>query len=198
MLVWLLYTLAAIGTGLWGADDWQAREAGSRLVTALGDAALPAVHAAARSDDPELVRRAGFALSEARDRQYERSVEELRMQLIGRDYPDWPWIDSLPVDGTVGLPWENMQSWLKYAESQGHKRVGPDWPAYRMATRYFVEANIGGAQTDDGNWHPFKETDPAKRAALMQDLSVMLAKMVEGDRQKCRGGNHRWIGPGKP
>ena len=71
-----------------GAPDHTAREAATRQLDALGPAAIPALEAAARSSNPEVVRRAAPIL--ARARRTADSATRLRAAPVRLDYRNVP------------------------------------------------------------------------------------------------------------
>lgn len=153
----VLYALMILALG---SPSFAARQAASAaLESPAAYPALPQLQIAARSPDPEVAQRAG--------RLVERHRATLADAWIARQ-GKLPWLDSLPRDSA------DITDLVSHYVELGRARVsadnnhgGPDWPAYREATRLWLWGRIV-----DG-------TDPEALAGV---LAAMRERCVRWER----------------
>ena len=125
--------LYAILIALLGSPSFATREAATEALAAQYPA-LPHLQAAARSPDPEVAFRAG--------RLVERHRAVLADAWIARQ-GKLPWMDSMPRDSADIT--DLVSHYVELARPRvavDNNHSGPDWPAYREATRLWLWARI--------------------------------------------------------
>lgn len=169
----VLLALVACYASLAGHDDWSVREAATASLSAVACdwqlAALAAHH------DPEIARRAGLVLRERRDDRLRRAVSQVERAIADAGLPPgvYPWIDSVPHD-TVDR-FSVVSPYLERAKDCGHSSNGPDFRAYREASRMWLA---------DLLWD----------GAGVEGVADLARQMVAGDREQCRRCGYRWVG----
>lgn len=114
-----------------GDRTFKRREAAHIALGRLGEAARPALDAAAGHPDPEVQRRAQLL---QRPEWVEQIADDKSRRILPRRFPRLPWIDM----NVVG-----EGAFTHYLLAAKTPTTGqPDWPEYREATRLYVRGLI--------------------------------------------------------
>lgn len=173
----VLLALVAGCAAVAGSDDWRAREAASAGLSAVAmDWQLVALES---SPDPEIARRAGVVLRERRDARLVLAIETVRRAIADEGLPAWPWIDSIPHDTVERFA--VVSPYLERAKDCGFTSSGPDFAAYREASRMWLTDLLW---SEDGR--------------NVEGVAKLARQMVQGDREQCKKCGYKWVGAGRP
>jgi hypothetical protein len=151
MVLLLLLTLL-------GHPSFSVREGAHAQLARLAPLIWPTLAAAEEADDPEIAAHCRVLV----DQQWTKlSVTERQSSVAQLRPAGWqklPWLSSLPE-------WNRW--YLDQAMSAGFSSSGPDWPAYREATRLWL-------------------LDMVEAGYTPRELQPLLETMADGDREWCR------------
>lgn len=173
-----LLLLAYACLGWMGDDDYHVRQAGTAILAGYGEMSIPVLAVGVKSPDPEVSRRCHELQHAHKDRILSEFMSVIRGTLKSDGYDAWPWIDSAPDDvyEITGTQFASS-NYLWMATSAGFTATGPDFTAYREATRLFVQ---------DCLW--------SGRCQNLSEAILLVRKMVDGDRRQCRERGYKWVG----
>lgn len=163
---------------LLGSDSWQTRESVTHFLATTSSGQVLSHYQTTADLDPEIRRRIEWIVADWRHCRLTQCCAEAETHLRELRYAAWPWIDSLPADYPDRQ--EIIAAYLGAAVQAEHESRGPDWPAYRQATKLYVEDLLRGGR-------------------LTGEIRELLGQLVEGDRRQCKANvGYTWRGPGRP